>query len=260
MSSAHRAGQAGGGWEDEDHLEEDEGGSSGGSSSYSFKERSYSFRDTPNLPPLGIPHGSANPHGGAPQEGLPTTLAERLEETHLQSGEDTEKLNCTTRDRSSSSLRETEFLREFLNVCSTWPVPYDTFMELCKQCSLFDAKDILHKIAVLFYQELPRSQSNNNISIVVGDGDSTSDSVPCHQPPPPQSTTLPHHHQMALLTLVDLNVHDDVFSPIHVRDALSFVLELLQKDLKAADVVRTRAKRLALVTDKLAQVCERRDA
>lgn len=256
---AHRAGQAGGGWEDDEDLDDEK--SSGGSSAYSFRDRSYSLRDTPSLPPLGVPSGSTNPrlegvgHQGKGPSALPSTSSPRFEEPLGTTRDSLGTLSggdLTNRSRSSSS-REAEFLREFLTVCSVWPVPYGAFMDLCKLCSLFDSKSVLLEIAALFYQELPYDPQPN----AQDDGDS---SVPCHQPPPPRSTLLPHHHQMALLTLVDLSIHDDVFSPLDVREALSRVLELLQNDHQATDVVRTRAHRLALVTARLAQVCERRGA
>jgi len=115
---------------------------------------------------------------------------------------------------------EDEFMADFLNFVQQWPVLYSSFMEYSRRCSMLD------KLLLL--------QSIKNVLV----------------------SNPPDHHIIALLTLIDTNVCDSIFTPVDVEKILLSELKRLAEDKDINEIVSTKAKRIQLVTEKLGAMCK----
>lgn len=221
------------------------------------------------------------PPGGKRGESSSSTL--RVNVSSLSQGHD--KL-LSLEDVERSHQKEKKFLDDFLEACPEWPVPYDVINDTCKACAGLHGSALLRLMYFKFGYcpnagPNPTSSSGYNDGPTSGSG-STSGAGPTagpvpnlkdsdklststdppgnllpfpNTPHPTPLSSLPVHHELALLTLLDLCIHDDVISPALVLKDLGTTLQHLQLDDRPQNYqVARRAKRIFLVINKLVQL------
>ncbi|XP_042234308.1 AP-4 complex accessory subunit Tepsin-like isoform X2 [Homarus americanus] len=212
---AHRAGRAGGGWESDEDAQE--------------------ASTSPLNSEIDLPIGLADHHPSEEQ------VAGVIEE---------EFLNCVVDPKI------------------TWPLDHDRLVELCQKCTVFDITLLLgkidEKVAVLInslhYLEVSQaavSQDGPDGSQVTIDSEdklelnfSSTKILTDNVTLPTSNLSFATTRLLILLLLVEFGIHYDILPPNLVNNLFGKTLQNLHENCSLQSIVRTKAKKLSLITCK----------
>lgn len=159
---------------------------------------------------------------------------------------------------------EEEFLSNIFDAKMSWPVDHDRLVELCQKCAALDLAVLLEKIngKIVFLNdsttqlegsEVNHSGASQMISTTenkLETGISSKEVLTNSAVLPSDTVSVATTRMLILLLLVEFGIHYDVFSPNLVNSALGKTFQRLTENLSLKQMVRTKAKKLSLISCK----------